>query len=136
MLVSADKRASLVHPERPIVRRAIVALTPDRRRQLLECLHYIEHRHYWIDPDMFDIGLDDVAALRRMLGAEDDAAPAAMSVAFDDVVALETCVMAANTYANRKGERAHWSLTDEEFADADRWVADIRQRFVTPLADG
>jgi hypothetical protein len=124
-----------MHPERPIVRRAIVALTPDRRRQLLEVLDYIESRHYWIDPDMFDIDRRDVATLGRMLGAGDDAGPAVISVAFDDVVALETCVMAADTYAHRKGERALCSLTDEEFTDLDRWVSDVRQRFVTPLAD-
>lgn len=123
-------------PERPVVRRAVFALAPDRRRQVLEVLWYIEHRHHWIDPDMFDIDLDDLAALQQMFGADDDPAPATISLTFDDVVALETCVMAADAYTHRQGERGLCSLTDEEFADIDRWMSEARQCFVTQLGAG
>lgn len=124
------------HLERPVVRRAVFALTPDRRRQALEVLWYIEHRHHWIDPDMYDIDLDDVAALQRMFGADDEDGPATISMTFEDVVALETCVMAADTYTHRPGERTLCPLTDEEFADIDRWTSEARQCFVTRLDAG
>lgn len=122
-------------PERPIVRRGVFALTRARQRQVLEVLSYIELRHEWIDPDMFRIDMTLVAALQRIFGAGEDDAPPSISVTYDEVFALETFVMAADTYAHRKGERKYCEVTDAEFDDLDLWVAQTRRWFVTPLRD-
>lgn len=124
------------NPDRPIVRRAVVALDSARRRQVLEVLSYIEDRLHWIDPDMYRIERHQLETLQRLFGNgnEDEDPPAQLSVTYDEVFSLETCVMAADTYAHRRGERQHCTLTDQEFTDVDAWVATIRRLFITPLS--
>jgi hypothetical protein len=122
-------------PNKPIVRRAVFALDPDRRRQILEVLWYIEHRHHFIDPDMFDIDLDDVEILKRLFRDGDDEGPLTISVTHDEVFALDTCVTAADVYAHRKGERALCNVSDEDFVDLGKWMAETERWFITPLKD-
>ena len=115
----------------PVVRRAVFGLAPGRRRQLLEVFSYPDGRHHVIDPDMFDIDLADLEALKRIVGDDDGAeAVVSISLSYEQAQALETCVMAAGTYAHRQGERELCRLTDDEFADLDAWVATVRQWFV------
>jgi hypothetical protein len=118
-------------PDTPIVRRAVFALDPERRRQVLEVLWYIEQRHFWIDPDMFKIELKEVEVLKRIFGEGLDEPPPTISVTNDEIFALELCVMAADAYAHRRGERHLCALTDEEFDDLDKWVAQTQRWFVT-----
>jgi hypothetical protein len=118
-------------PDVPVVRRAVFALEADRRRQVLEVLWYIEHRHHWIDPDMFTIELADVATLKRIFGEGEEEPSLTISVTGDQMFALETCVMAADTYAHRRGERALCALTDDELAAVGRWVAQAQRWFIT-----
>jgi hypothetical protein len=122
-------------PDTPIVRRAVFALAPGRRRQVLEVLWYIEHRHHWIDPDMFKIELDEVATLKRIFGESEEEPPSTISVTNDEIFSLETCVMAADAYAHRRGERQLCALTDEEFAEVGAWVAQTHRWFITPLRE-
>ncbi|MND09047.1 hypothetical protein D3C83_320930 [compost metagenome] len=59
-----------------------------------------------------------------------------ISVTYDECFALETCVMAADTYAHRRGERELCALTDAEFADLGEWVAATLRWFVAIPPDG
>jgi hypothetical protein len=122
-------------PKKPIVRRAVFALDPERRRQILEVLWYIEHRHHHIDPDMFDINLDEVEMLKRLFRDGDDKGPPTISVTHDQVFALNICVMAADIYAHRTGERAYCNVSDEHFVDLAKWMTATERWFITPLRD-
>ncbi len=132
-LAAYDGRGSVTdsQPDAPIVRRAVFAVESDTRRQVLEVLWYIEHRHHWIDPDMFTIELADVATLKRIFGEGEEEPSPTISVTSDQMFALETCVMAADTYAHRRGERELCALTDDEFDAVDRWVAQAQRWFIT-----
>jgi hypothetical protein len=122
-------------PKKPVVRRAVFALAPERRRQILEVLWYIEHRHHHIDPEMFRIDLDEIEMLKRLFKDGEDEGPPTISVRHDQVFALNTYVMAADTYAHRKGERAYCNVSDEHFVDLAKWVTETERWFITPLKD-
>jgi hypothetical protein len=119
--------------DKPVVRRAVFALEPARRRQVLEILWYIDALHHHIDPDMYRIELDEVKNLQRIFGNGIDTPPLTISVTYDELFALSICVDAANTYSHRKSAGLRADLTDEEFDDVQTWVTTNERWFITPL---
>jgi hypothetical protein len=120
-------------PRPPVVRRAVLAITPEQRKRILDVLSCIEVLHHRIDPLMFDIDLDAVAALQRIFGDGVEDPPATVSVTYGDLATLELCVMAADTYSHRHDGRGICHLADEVFDDAGQWVTRALRWFYEPL---
>lgn len=121
---------------RPTVRRATFVLDYERYRQFFEVADYVEARHAFIDPDMFDINLTDLTAFKKVFELQDEE-PVSVTISFTyaELFALETIVHAADVYSHRKTEPAIYGVTDEQLADLHKWLARSIRWFVTPIDD-
>lgn len=117
----------------PTVRRAVITLDAVRRQRLLRVLDYIELRHASIDPDMYDIDLDEVAALKTLFTTEQEHEEIAISWMHKDLFALSIIIDAADTYSTRYGGGGIYGVSPIELEDLRRWVATSERWFITPL---
>lgn len=122
-------------PDRPSVRRAVFGLDAERCRQFLATIEYVESWHWHIDPDMFRIDLDGLAAVKQRFPADTDGLPAAGSVSFsyEELFALETVVFAADVYSHRQGQPPVDGVSDRQFGELTAWLGEALRWFV---ADG
>ena len=121
---------------RPIVRRAAFVVSKGLRRQFADVLYYVETIHYHIDPDMYLIDLEKVAALKRLFQDDEDDTTEAVCLAFThgEIFALGTIVDAADTYCHRSYmQRNALRLTDAQLTELQGWVARSERWFFTPL---
>jgi hypothetical protein len=117
----------------PTVRRAVISIDAVRRRRLLRVLDYIEVRHPSIDPDMYDIDLVEVAALKALFTTEDEKDEITISWVHDDLFALSIIIDAAETYSTRYGGGGIYGVSPSELEDLRRWVTASERWFITPL---
>jgi len=117
----------------PKVRRAVITLDAVRRQRLRRVLDYIEMRHPSIDPDMYDIELEKVAALKTLLTTDDEHEPITISWLHDDLFALSIIIDAAGTYSTRYGGGGIYGVSPTDLEDLHRWVATSERWFITPL---
>jgi hypothetical protein len=120
----------------PTVRRAAFALDTGMCRRFLRVLDYVETRHWNIDPDMFQIDLGRVASLKPLFApAPEGQAPALISFTYDELFALETALLAADTYSHRHNEPPVWGVTDDELAGLQTWLTRSMRWFITPVKE-
>jgi len=117
----------------PQVRRAVISIDAVRRLRLLRVLDYIEMRHPSIDPDMYDIQLDKVAALKTLLTTDDEHEEITISWLHNDLFALSIIIDAAETYSTRYGGGGIYGVSPTELDDLRRWVDASERWFITPL---
>jgi hypothetical protein len=117
----------------PTVRRAVITTDAVRRQRLLRVLDYIEMRHPSIDPDMYDIELDRVAALKALFTTEDEKEEITISWVHADLFALSIIIDAAETYSTRYGGGGIYGVSPSELEDLRRWVNASERWFITPL---
>jgi hypothetical protein len=117
----------------PKVRRAVITIDAVHRQRLLHILDYIEMRHYAIDPDMYDIDLERVAALKALLTTDDEHEPITISWLHEDLFALSIILDAADTYSTRYGGTGIPGVSPSELEDLHRWVDASERWFMTPV---
>jgi hypothetical protein len=117
----------------PTVRRAVISIDGVRRQRLVRVLDYIEMRHPSIDPDMYDIKLDVVAALKALLTTEGEDEEVTISWVHGDLFALSIIIDAAETYSTRYGGGGIYGVSPSELEDLRRWVNASERWFITPL---
>lgn len=123
---------------KPVVRRAAFVVDKERRRQFVEVLDYVETFHHHIDPDMYQIDLEKVAALKGLFHDDEDDTTEVVCLAFthDEMFALGTFVQAADTYRHRRSmQRNALCLTDQQLTELDDWVTRSERWFFTPLKE-
>jgi hypothetical protein len=121
------------HEATPKVRRAVISIDAVRRQRLLRILDYIDMRHPSIDPDMYDIELDEVAALKTLLTTDDAREKITISWLHEDLFALSIIIDAADTYSTRYGGTGIDGVSPSELEDLRRWVDAAERWFITPL---
>ncbi len=117
----------------PKVRRAVITMDAVRRQRLLRVLDYIELRQPSIDPDMYNIELDDVAALKALFTTNDENEAVTISFIHDDLFTLGIIIAATDTYSTRDGGKGLYRVSPSELEDLRRWVAASERWFITPL---
>jgi hypothetical protein len=117
----------------PTVRRAVISIDAVRRQRLLRVLDYIELRHPSIDPDMYSIELENVAALKALFTTQDEDEAISISFVHSDVFALSIIIDAAETYSTRYGGGGIYGVSPSELEDLRRWVNASERWFITPL---
>jgi hypothetical protein len=115
------------------VLRAVISVDAVRRRRLLDVLSYVEHRHSKFDPDIYDIDLAQVGALKNQFTTEDEEAEISFSFTHEDLFALSIIIDAADTYSTRSGGQGIDSVSKPQLEDLRRWVAASERWFITPL---
>ena len=124
----------------PVVRRAAFVVNKERRRQFVEVLDYIKALHYHIDPDMYRIDLEMVAALERLFRdeeeEEDSAEAMCLAFTYHELLALGCFIDAADTYCHRSSmKRDDLRLTDQQLTALSDWVTRAERWFVTPVRE-
>lgn len=126
-------RECMAEPERKSdpPERAELVVSAARHQQLHDIVSYVKGLHHHIDPDMYDIPLEQLEELEWCVdGVEFESERGkewygfTMPVSWEDLRFIETVVMAADTYSHRKttGYRVE-SLTDQGFDDLMKWLA-------------
>lgn len=117
----------------PRVRRAVITIDAVRRQRLLRVLDYIELRHPSIDPEMYDIDLSVVTALKALFTTDDQDEQISIAFVYEDLFALRIIIYAAETYSTRYGGGGIYGVSPSELDDLRRWVASSERWFITPL---
>jgi len=113
------------------VQTAELVVNADRHQQLQDIVAYVAGLHHYIDPDMYDISLQQLKELEWCVeGVEFESKGFTecygftMKVSLKDLRFIETVVMAADTYSHRKttGYRVE-GVTDQGFDDLTKWLA-------------
>ncbi len=123
---------------KPVVRRAAFVVGKELRRQFVEVLDYVEAWHHHIDPDMYQIDLEQVTALMRRFRDDEDHTTEEVCLAFtyEELFALVIMVDAADTYCHRHSmDRKGLELTDQQLTGLRAWVTRSERWFITPLRE-
>jgi hypothetical protein len=111
-----EKRPNPIEAE-----RGILEIDVTQRRQLRSILEFVRDIHAHIDPDMFRIDADRVAAMLRSLEGDGPEATR-LGVTYDDVFFLEIATDAAEAYSQRRRFATVEGVEDEDFAELRRWL--------------
>jgi hypothetical protein len=110
---------------------AELVVSAERHQQLQDIVSYVKGLHHFIDPDMYDISMKKLEELEWCVeGVEfesdgyKECYGFTMKVSWNDLIFIETVVMAADTYSHRKstGSRVE-GITDQGFDDLMKWLA-------------
>jgi hypothetical protein len=110
----------------------VISIDAIRRRRLMRVLDQIEHEQPSIDPDMYRIELDEIAALKAVFTTGDEHAEISISFTHHDLFTLGV-ILDATAYVLRSRAAGIPVVSRSELEDLRRWVDSSERWFITPL---
>ena len=108
-----------------------LVVSADRHKQLQDIISYVKEIHYFIDPDMYRVSLKKLEEFEWCLEGDQfepegdkECYGLKMPVSWEDLMFIETVVMAADTYSHRRHSHGRVEgITDLGFDDLMKWLA-------------